>query len=186
MSIFDSKETKWIKKHENCGWNKLFTRFELYDSMITKAMVYKCVTFSEQLLESELFSDANLALKAETIVLAKMQFYHLVTKSATVHNLFYGYIHELWINHFGEDLETANLVIDQMRNVEKWYLNYYYDYYEKPSGDFVSVIKTYCNNVSRNSNTDGEKILIGPKEDLHQLAAKLLLDMHVSFVREME
>lgn len=186
MGIFDSKETKWAKKHENCRWNKVFSRFELSDSIITKAIVYKCLDFSDKLLASDLFSGANLELRAKTIILAKMQFYHLVTKSATVHNLFYGYIHEAWIHHLKEDLETTNLLIDRMRESEKWYLTYYYDWYDSSVGDFAPVISTFCDEVSHITNTEEIKMLIGSEDDLHRLAANFLLDMHVSFMDEMK
>lgn len=186
MSIFDTVQQKWVKSHINSGWNKLFTNLGQYDVMVTKLMVYKCVTFADSLLSSDLFTTENLALRTETILLAKMQFYHLVTKSATIHNLFYGYIHELWTNHYHEDVETAHLALDRMRSLEKWYLTWYYDYYNSENGSLVPVIKEYCKNTQRNSGTDGCSVLRCTTEELHRHAAKLLMDMHISFMDELK
>lgn len=188
MSLLNTSQAKWMKKHSNSPWNVLFTNFGQDDAMITKLMVYESVSFADNLLSPSLglFSGENLVIRSETILLAKMHFYHLVTKSATVHNLFYGYIHELWSNHYHNDLETANLALEQMHSVEKWYLTWYYDYYKEESGSFVPVIKEYCNRASRVKITDGEPILTCSAEVLHQHAAKLLVDMHIEFMAEIK
>lgn len=186
MSIFDSPHKKWINKHENTVWNRIFTGFDEYDTMITKLMVYECVSFSDNLLSSEMFSGENIALRTDTILLAKMHFYHLVTKSPLVHNMFYGYIHELWENHYQKDLETINISLDRMRSTEKWYLTWYYNYYEDKTGSFVPVINEYCKNVKRNKTSDGAPILNCEIEELHKYAANLLMDMHLSFMEEVK
>ena len=186
MGLFDSPQKKWIKKHTSDPWNMMFTGLGQDDVMITKLMVFESVSFADRLLTSNLFSGENLAIRAETILLAKMQFYHLVTKSATIHNLFYGYIHELWLNHYCEDVETTNLVLEKMHDLEKWYLTWYYDFYNDSKGSFVPVIKEYCKSAERNKTPDGNPILICAPEDLHQHAAKLLMDMHIEFMAEMK
>ncbi len=186
MGLFASSQEKWIKRHASTPWNRMFTRFGQDDVMITKLMVYKAVSFADKLLSSDLFSGENLAIRVETILLAKMQFYHLVTKSATVHNLFYGYIYELWTNHYLEDIETANLALERMHALEKWYLTWYYNFYNDSKGNLNPVIKEYCNSAKRNKAPDGSTILTCSSEDLHQYAAKLLMDMHIAFMAEMK
>lgn len=186
MGLFDSPQEKWIKKHTNTPWNSLFTSLGQDDVMITKLMVYEAVSFADRILDSDAFTNSNLAIRVESILLAKMQFYHLVTKSATVHNLFYGYIHELWTNHYHEDLETANLALNLMRTQEEWYLKRYYDYYSDKKGNFAPVIKEYCYQAAKNTTTEGEPILKCSREELHQYAAKLLMDMHVEFMCEVK
>lgn len=186
MGLFDSPQEKWIKQHASAPWNRMFTGFGQDDVMITKLMVYKAVSFADQLLSSNLFSGENLAIRAETILLAKMQFYHLVTKSATMHNLFYGYIYELWTNHYHEDIETANLALERMHALEKWYLTWYYDFYSDNKGSFIPVIKEYCESAKRNKTSEGYPILNCSSEELHQYAAKLLMDMQIAFMDEMK
>ena len=186
MGLFVSQQEKWVKKHIDTPWNRMFTGFEQVDAMITKLMVYKCVSFADRLLASDLFSTENLAIRIETILLAKMHFYHVATKSATVHNLFYGYIYELWINHYHEDVETANLALGKMHDLEKWYLTWYYDFYDDNNGSFIHVIKHYCENTKNIKTSDGSAVLTCESEDLHQYAAKLLMDMHIGFMAEMK
>ena len=186
MGLFDSPQKKWIKQHASDPWNKMFTGLGQYDVMIAKLMVFESVSFADHILTSGLFSGENLAIRAETILLAKMQFYHLVTKSATVHNLFYGYIHELWLNHYRTDIETANLVLERMHHLEKWYLTWYYDFYSNSSGNFAPVIKEYCKNAKKIKDLDGNSILLCAPEDLQQHAAKLLMDMQITFMTKMK
>lgn len=185
MGLFGSPQQKWIKKHIGTPWNMMFTGFGEDDVMITKLMVYACVSFADNLLSSGLFAGENLAIRSESILLAKMQFYHLVTKSATVHNTFYGYVHELWTNHYHEDLETANLALDRMHSQEKLYLSLYYDFYNRKEGSLAPVLKAFCNSAKRNQISGGEPILTCSAEELQECAAKLLMDMHIEFMAEM-
>lgn len=184
MSIFDSPHQKWIKQKTNTIWNRMFTGFDEYDTMVTKLIVYKSVLFSDNLLSSEIFRGSNLELRAHTILLAKIQFFHLVTKSSLVHNMFYGYIYELRINHYNEDIETVNLLLNRLHYWENWYLTWYYNFYEDSNGSFIPVIKEYCKNVSKISAPDEGLLLKCTAEELHQKAAKLLMDMQISFVEE--
>ena len=115
-----------------------------------------------------------------------MQFYHLVTKSATVHNLFYGYIHELFTNHYHEDLETTHFALEKMHALEKWYLTRYYDYYNNQNGSFAPVIKEYCKRISGSKAANGESVLVASADDLHQNAAMLLMEMHNSFIAKVK
>lgn len=186
MGLFMSPQEKWVKDHTDTKWNRMFTGFGQDDVMITKLMVYESVSFADRLLSSDLFLCENLEIRAETILLAKMQFYHLVTKSTTVHNLFYGYIHELYINHYHKDIETANLVIERMHSLEKWYLSWYYDFYEDKKGSFIPVIREYCSSAKKNKTPNGDSILNCSTDELHQYAEKLLMDMHIAFMGEMK
>lgn len=175
---------KWIKSNTQSHWNKMFTSFEEYDAMITKLMLYECVAFTDELLLSNVFKAQNIALRSETMLLAKMQFYHLVTKSATVHNLFYGYAEELWRNHYREDLETTHSILSNMHQKEKWYLWWYYDGYEDSKGDLKKVLKEYLNSVEKNSTTDGVSVLNVSKDDLHYSVALGLSKMHERFLNK--
>lgn len=185
MSLFNTPEKKWIKSNQTSAWNRLFTGFSMIDVMITKLMVYECVSFADTLLSSQTFAYQNLALRIDTILLAKMQFYHLATKSATVHNLFYGYIYELYVNHYQEDIETAHNALSIMREKEQWYLTQYYDYYETQSGDFKRVLSQYCDSVATNRTTDNKYVLAVSTDDLRQQAALYLSQMHMSFMKQM-
>lgn len=186
MGIFDSTQQKWIKRKVEAPWNLMFTSFRPYDTMITKLIVYQCASFADDLLSTDLFASENPALRAEAIVFAKMHFYHMITKSSTIHNMFYGYIFELWVNHYHEDIETANLVLGQMHNTEKWYLSQYYDDYDSENGSFGPVMETFCRNVKFNKNTDGKCNLVGSTEELQFRAAEYLSKMHIAFLNEIK
>ena len=181
MSIFSSPEQRWVKSKLSAPWNWAFTSFTEYDAMITKLMVWECVNFADELLTSA-FQTENQSLRVDTILLAKMQFYHLVTKSPTVHNLFYGYLFELYTNHYQEDIETANLAISQMRSREKWYLTWYYDYYNRTAGEYKDVLSQYCDDAARTKTTDGLPVLTSSKDQLQHQAARGLMKMHQSFL----
>lgn len=183
MSIFGSPEQKWINNKHSAPWNRAFTSFTEYDAMITKLMVWECVGFADELLTSA-FQTENQFIRVDTILLAKMQFYHLVTKSPTVHNLFYGYLFELYTNHYQEDIETANLAISQMRSREKWYLTWYYDFYNRENGEFKDVLSQYCDIAANNITTDDTPVLAVSKNALRQQAARSLMKMHQSFLSE--
>lgn len=183
MNLFDSPEKKWIKNHQASAWNRMFTHFSEVDAMITKLMVYECVHFTDSLLNSSAFCATNQALRIDTILLAKMHFYHLVTQSATVHNLFYGYIEELWVNHYHEDLETAHNALSRMRNQEKWYQTWYYSYYEQESGDYKKVLDSYCKSAKRNRTPDDVLVCQISEDDLKHTAAIELSKMHLSFMQ---
>lgn len=185
MSIFNTPEKKWVKSNQTSAWNRMFTGFTMTDVMITKLMVYECVNYADKLLSSQAFIAQNLALRIDTILLAKMHFYHLVTKSATVHNLFYGYIYELFVNHYREDIDTAHSALSMMHEKEKWYLTWYYDYYETQNGDYKNVLDQYCKSVARNRTTDDTPVLAVSKEDLQHQAALGLSQMHMSFIKQM-
>lgn len=184
MRLFNNPGKKWVKSNQSSAWNRLFTGFTMTDVMITKLMVYECVNFTDTLLTSKAFIAENLDLRIETILLAKMHFYHLVTKSATVHNLFYGYIYELYVNHYHEDIDTAHLALSMMHEKEKWYLTWYYDYYNAKTGDYKNVLDQYCKSVVRNSTTDDTPVLAVSKEDLQHQAALGLSQMHMSFIKQ--
>ncbi len=175
---------KWVENKENSQWNRIFSSLEQRDILITKCMAYYCVTFADNLLHSEMFESENMAIRAETILIAKMQFYHLVTKSQTIHNLFYGYMYELYVNHYESDIETAYLFLDIMHKMEKWYLTYYYEFYENMTGNFKKVFQHYCENVERN-NCNEKPILKVDAEAFSERAADLLMKMQVDFMCEM-
>lgn len=187
MGIFNrSTEEKWVKNKSDAVWNRLFTSLDEKDILITKCMVWNCVNFADKLLSSNAFNGENTAMRVETILLAKMQFYHLVTRSQTVHNLFYGYIFELFVNHYRMGIGDANAALAIMHSREKWYFDWYYDFYETPKGSFVNVMKEYCDNARRNKNADdGEPILAETTDQLARRAALLLMDMHNNFIDEM-
>lgn len=186
MGLFDTPQEKWIKQKSNKPWNLMFTFFCQYDAMVTKLMVYKCVDFADKLINSPLISTDFIYLRAEAIALAKMQFYHAVTKSQTVHNLFYGYIYELYVNHHKSDIETANLCVKTIQQREQYYLSEYYGCYSKSVGDFVPVIKSFCRSASNLKSSDGTLAVNVSRDDLHHYAAKLLMDMHISFLQEVQ
>jgi hypothetical protein len=181
MGIISSHEQKWIKSKRSSPWNQAFSSFAEYDAMLTKLMVWECVSFADELL-STAFRTENRTIRVDTILLAKMHFYHLVTKSPTVHSLFYGYLFELYTNHYHEDIETANLTISQMRNREKWYLTWYYDYYNRENGEFKDVLRAYCNDAASNKTPDGLPVLDASKDHLQYEAARALTKMHQSFL----
>lgn len=183
MGLFDSPEQKWIKRNDSAVWNRAFTNFTAADVMITKLMVWESVNFSDRLLTAS-FRTENQALRFDTILLAKMQFYHLVTQSATVHNLFYGYLHELYVNILKEDPESVQNALSRMHTQEKWYLTWYYDYYERENGEFKDVLRQYCTAAASNKTTEGIPVLAVSKEELHRQAALELMTMHNSFLSE--
>ena len=185
MGFFESPEQKWVKQNKASAWNRMFTGFTETDVMITKLMVYECVNFADKLLSSHCFQAQNQALRIDTILLAKMQFYHLVTKSQTVHNLFYAYIYELWVNHYQEDIETAHDAIARMHSNEKLYLMWYYDFYESKNGDLKNILREYCGSASMNKTTNDMPVLAVSKEDLRHQVALGLSNMHISFINKM-
>ena len=186
MGLFNhSAEDKWVKNKSDSIWNRMFTSLDKKDIMMTKCMVWRCVNFADELLSSSAFRGENLAMRAETILLAKMQFYHLVTRSQTVHNLFYGYIYELFVHHYKMGMEDANSALALMHSKEKWYLTWYYDFYENQKGSLANVLKEYCNSAKNNKSTDDESILVETTEQLTQRAILLLMNMHNNFVDEM-
>lgn len=182
MKSMSRAEKKWVKANLRTPWNVLFSDFAESDIMLAKLMAYECVNFSDKLLNSHVFVAENTAARIDTILLAKMHFYHLVTKSATMHNLFYGYLHELYTNHYKKDLHSANSALDTMRSKENWYLTMYYYFYEKRTGDFKRVMDQYCQNIDSNKTTDGLKVLATSTNDLREIAARELLEMHHSFL----
>lgn len=186
MGIFNvSPEEKWIKSKQDTTWNRMFTGFDPKDVLITKCMVWYAVLFADELLSSDVFETENTAIRVETILLAKMQFYHLVTKSATIHNMFYGYVFELFVNHYKMSIGDAYSAISKMHSAEDWYLTWYYNYYESNKGNFAEVLRQYCNNAKINKCTDGKPILSVTTDQLALVAARLLMTMHNQFIKEM-
>lgn len=180
-----STEEKWVKNKKDAVWNHLFTSLDEKDILITKCMVWNCISFADKLLSSSAFRGENTAMRVETILLAKMQFYHLVTRSQTVHNLFYGYIFELFVHHYKMGIEDANSALALMHSKEKWYLTWYYDFYESSKGSMATVLKEYCSSAKNNKSTDDESILVETTEQLAHRAALLLMNMHNNFIDEM-
>lgn len=184
MGLFESPEKKWIKSKQSELWNKTFSDFTLTDAMITKLMVWESVDFADRLARSDAFRTYNQALHMDAVLLAKMQFFHLVTKSPTIHNLFYGYLSELWTNVYKEDAETVNGKLESMHKSEKWFLWHYYDFYDRNRGELKDVLKQFCKRCAANTTTDGDPVLAISTEELQEVAARELLAMHRSFLSQ--
>lgn len=184
MGIFDTPEKKWVRSKQSELWNKTFSDFTLTDAMITKLMVWESVDFADRLARSDAFCTYNQALHIDAILLAKMQFFHLVTKSPTIHNLFYGYLSELWTNLYKADTETVNSRLEIMHKSEKWFLWYYYDFYERNHGELKDVLKQFCERCAANKTADDKPVLAVTKEALQEIAAKELFAMHRSFMSQ--
>lgn len=186
MSIFSSPEQRWIKANKLSLWNRMFSDLPTSEAMLTKLMVFECVEFSDTILNSSILNGSNAAARIDSILLAKLQFYHLVTKSPTIHNLFYGYMFEVYTKYYKEDLETAHSYIDRMRSIEHWNLIRYYDFFERKTGDFKKVLDEYCSSIDKNETTDGTKLLAVSVDDFKHFAASELSKMHLSFISQMK
>ena len=186
MSFFDNRsEGKWVKSKRNTHWNRLFSRTREEDALITKCMVYNCVCFADKLLSSNVFKYENMMLRMEIILLAKMHFYHCVTKTQTVHSLFYGYIFELYVNHYKENNDTAYSVLHHMRAIEYWYINEYYDFFNKTVGNFESVIDRFYGKISTEKTVDGESVLNVDEKKFKNIVSQFLVEMHNDFISDM-
>ena len=124
-----------------------------------------------------------MALRIYAMAYAKMYFYHMVTKSPTAHNLFYGYLHELYTNFYHEDLDSANLAVDTLRSTEKWYIQYYYEFFDNHAGNWQEVKKHFYNYI-KSVKSEGSELFIGSDESLDSKATELLSQMLFIFTLE--
>lgn len=183
MGLFDSPQKKWVNRMQSKGWSQMFSEISEVDVILTKCMFYLCCDFADNLFASGLFKGQNMALRIHALTFAKMYFYHTTTKSATMHNLLYGYLHELYIKHYREDLDTANLAVDKMRSAEKWYIEKYYDFGDAPSGDWGSVQKYFISNITT-IKADGQVLFVGSNLELELKLKALLTQMLFLFTLE--
>ena len=109
----------------NNPWDEMFSDLPTESISLAKKMVYNCIEFANDMLNSKLFFKQTLDAMGECVLYAKMHCYHYITTAHTLHYLFYGYLYEYFTHYRSIDQSTVSFLITEMQEKERYYLRAY-------------------------------------------------------------
>ncbi|MBQ8868358.1 MAG: hypothetical protein IJ027_01390 [Oscillospiraceae bacterium] len=109
----------------NKPWDEMFSDLPAESISLTKKIVYNCIEFANDMLNSKLFFKQTLDGMVECVLFAKMHCYHYITTAHTLHYLFYGYLYEYFTHFRSIDQNTVSILLTEMQESERYYLHAY-------------------------------------------------------------